>query len=51
MADNDEQEPTPAQDIVVTKYKMTGDMVNGKLMIRNIIHEPNQNILFIKIVV
>ncbi|CAG2199946.1 proliferation-associated protein 2G4-like [Mytilus galloprovincialis] len=28
MADNDEQEPTPAQDIVVTKYKMTGDMVN-----------------------
>lgn len=29
MADKDEQEPTPAQDIVVTKYKMAGDMVNG----------------------
>lgn len=31
MADNDEPEPTPAQDIVVTKYKMSGDMVNGKV--------------------
>ncbi|KAJ8306887.1 hypothetical protein KUTeg_014971 [Tegillarca granosa] len=29
MADKEEQEPTPAQDIVVTKYKMAGDMVNG----------------------
>ncbi|XP_060079887.1 proliferation-associated protein 2G4-like isoform X1 [Ylistrum balloti] len=30
MADKDEQEePTPASDIVVTKYKMAGDMVNG----------------------
>ncbi|XP_076437293.1 proliferation-associated protein 2G4-like [Babylonia areolata] len=31
MADSEEQEPTPAQDIVVTKYKMAGDMVNGIL--------------------
>lgn len=29
MADSEDQEPTPAQDIVVTKYKMAGDMVNG----------------------
>ncbi|XP_069120436.1 proliferation-associated protein 2G4-like isoform X2 [Argopecten irradians] len=30
MADKDDQEePTPASDIVVTKYKMAGDMVNG----------------------
>jgi len=29
MAEKDE-EPTPAEDIVVTKYKMAGDMVNGK---------------------
>ncbi|XP_060564713.1 proliferation-associated protein 2G4-like, partial [Ruditapes philippinarum] len=26
-----EDEPTPAEDIVVTKYKMAGDMVNGIL--------------------
>ncbi|PVD35986.1 hypothetical protein C0Q70_02956 [Pomacea canaliculata] len=31
MADSEEQEPTPAQDIVVTKYKMAGDMVNAIL--------------------
>ncbi|KAK7092938.1 proliferation-associated protein 2G4-like [Littorina saxatilis] len=31
MADSEEQEPTPAQDIVVTKYKMAGDMVNNIL--------------------
>jgi hypothetical protein len=30
MADNEEPELTPEKDIVVTKYKMTGDMVNGK---------------------
>ncbi|WAR04294.1 PA2G4-like protein [Mya arenaria] len=30
MAEKDE-EPTPADDIVVTKYKMAGDMVNGIL--------------------
>ena len=31
MPDSDtEEEPTIAQDIVVTKYKMVGDMVNGK---------------------
>ncbi|KAL4228794.1 Proliferation-associated protein 2G4 [Mactra antiquata] len=30
MAEKDE-EPTPAEDIVVTKYKMAGDMVNGIL--------------------
>lgn len=27
-----EDEPTPAEDIVVTKYKMAGDMVNGILV-------------------
>lgn len=31
MAEKDESEPTPAEDIVVTKYKMAGDMVNGIL--------------------
>lgn len=31
MADSEEQAPTPAQDIVVTKYKMAGDMVNAIL--------------------
>lgn len=31
MADQEETEPSPAQDIVVTKYKMAGDMVNGKI--------------------
>ncbi|KAL5011027.1 hypothetical protein ScPMuIL_013332 [Solemya velum] len=31
MADKDDQDATPAQDIVVTKYKMAGDMVNGIL--------------------
>ncbi|KAK3106673.1 hypothetical protein FSP39_024934 [Pinctada imbricata] len=31
MADQEETEPSPAQDIVVTKYKMVGDMVNGIL--------------------
>ncbi|KAL8621726.1 Proliferation-associated protein 2G4 [Nucella lapillus] len=31
MADSEDQEPTPAQDIVVTKYKMAGDMVNAIL--------------------
>lgn len=30
MAEN-EEEPTPSEDIVVTKYKMAGDMVNGIL--------------------
>lgn len=29
MADANEKEPTPAQDIVVTKYKMAGNMVNA----------------------
>lgn len=29
-----EDEPTPAEDIVVTKYKMAGDMVNGILETR-----------------
>lgn len=32
MADNEEPELTPEKDIVVTKYKMTGDMVNGKII-------------------
>lgn len=32
MPDSDsEEEPTIASDVVVTKYKMVGDMVNGKL--------------------
>ncbi|XP_076323274.1 proliferation-associated protein 2G4-like isoform X1 [Tachypleus tridentatus] len=31
MADKDENEPTIAQDLVVTKYKMAGDMVNRVL--------------------
>ncbi|GFS19435.1 hypothetical protein ElyMa_003289300 [Elysia marginata] len=33
MADNEDSdnvETTPANDVVVTKYKMAGDMVNGK---------------------
>lgn len=32
MADKEtvDDEATPAQDIVVTKYKMAGDMVNGE---------------------
>lgn len=29
MADQNEEDTTPAADIVVTKYKMAGDMVNG----------------------
>ena len=30
MADSDDSlEPNPSQDIVVTKYKMAGDMVNS----------------------
>ncbi|CAI9725782.1 Hypothetical predicted protein [Octopus vulgaris] len=28
MADKEDTENSPAQDIVVTKYKMVGDMVN-----------------------
>ncbi|KAH3868579.1 hypothetical protein DPMN_031729 [Dreissena polymorpha] len=31
MADVEKDEPSPAEDIVVTKYKMAGDMVNGLL--------------------
>lgn len=30
MADQNEEDTTPAADIVVTKYKMAGDMVNGE---------------------
>ena len=31
MADkNDQDEPSPSEDIVITKYKMAGDMVNGE---------------------
>ena len=29
MADRDEEEPNIAQDVVVTKYKMVADIVNG----------------------
>ena len=36
MADSEEQEPTPAQDIVVTKYKMAGDMVNGTYFVHKV---------------
>ncbi|XP_023217707.1 proliferation-associated protein 2G4-like [Centruroides sculpturatus] len=31
MADKEENEPTIAQDLVVTKYKMAGEMVNRVL--------------------
>ncbi|GAB1609269.1 proliferation-associated protein 2G4-like [Argonauta hians] len=31
MADKEDSENSPAQDLVVTKYKMVGDMVNGIL--------------------
>lgn len=31
MADKDDSEKTIATDIVVTKYKMAGEMVNRKL--------------------
>ncbi|CAI9735543.1 Hypothetical predicted protein [Octopus vulgaris] len=31
MADKEDTENSPAQDLVVTKYKMVGDMVNGIL--------------------
>lgn len=31
MADKDENEKTIAEDLVVTKYKMAGDIVNRKL--------------------
>ena len=34
MAEN-EEEPTPSEDIVVTKYKMAGDMVNGERFLKN----------------
>ena len=34
MAEN-EEEPTPSEDIVVTKYKMAGDMVNGERYLKN----------------
>lgn len=30
MADQNEEDTSPAADIVVTKYKMAGDMVNGE---------------------
>lgn len=30
MADQNDEDTTPAADIVVTKYKMAGDMVNGE---------------------
>lgn len=30
MADRDENEKTIAEDLVVTKYKMAGDIVNSK---------------------
>jgi hypothetical protein len=37
MADSTEdQEPTPAQDIVVTKYKMAGDMINGEVLLQKV---------------
>lgn len=36
MADSEDQEPTPAQDIVVTKYKMAGDMVNGTYFVHKV---------------
>lgn len=32
MAEKDLEEKTIAQDIVVTKYKMAGEMVNRKLI-------------------
>lgn len=31
MADKDENEKTIAEDLVVTKYKMAGDIVNREL--------------------
>ena len=31
MADTEEQEHTTAEDLVITKYKMAADIVNGKL--------------------
>jgi hypothetical protein len=31
MADKNEEEKTIAEDLVVTKYKMAGDIVNRKL--------------------
>lgn len=34
MADKDESEKTIAEDLVVTKYKMAGDIVNRKLPLK-----------------
>lgn len=36
MADKDEAEKTIAEDLVVTKYKMAGDIVNRKVFFINI---------------
>ena len=36
MADKEESEKTIAEDLVVTKYKMAGDIVNRKYSIKNI---------------
>ena len=46
MAEKDE-EPTPAEDIVVTKYKMAGDMVNGiyKYMFIDFTEKTNSHLL------
>lgn len=33
MSDNEEQEQTIAEDLVVTKYKMGGDIANRKCQI------------------
>ena len=36
MADKEESEKTIAEDLVVTKYKMAGDIVNRKQLIRGL---------------
>lgn len=33
-SDSEEEEPTISDDVVVTKYKMAGDMANRKLLIK-----------------
>ena len=36
----EEEDPTIAEDVVVTKYKMAGDMANRKLKCCRLFHFP-----------
>ena len=39
-SDSESEEPTISEDVVVTKYKMAGDMANRKFCIAFVYFEP-----------